>query len=152
YHSEGDASSTTCHHGVASHYRNPSDSAISEIGTPPTGDPNKNYAKTLRLTSNQLKALGLKEGANTMRFSVNRATCQAYMYYWKYNVPIVISDIDGTITKSDALGHVLNMIGRDWTHIGVAKLYTDIVANGYHIMYLTSRSVGQADTTRAYLN
>ncbi|KAI9719412.1 MAG: hypothetical protein M1812_003483 [Candelaria pacifica] len=44
------------------------------------------------------------------------------------------------------------MIGRDWTHIGVAKLYTDIVANGYHIMYLTSRSVGQADTTRAYLN
>ena len=54
--------------------------------------------------------------------------------------------------RSDALGHVLNMIGRDWTHIGVAKLYTDIVANGYNILYLTSRSVGQADTTRAYLN
>jgi phosphatidate phosphatase LPIN len=49
------------------------------------------------------------------------------------------------------LGHVLNMIGRDWTHAGVAKLYTDIVNNGYNIMYLTSRSVGQADTTRAYL-
>ena len=44
------------------------------------------------------------------------------------------------------------MIGRDWTHVGVAKLYTDIVANGYNILYLTSRSVGQADTTRAYLN
>lgn len=44
------------------------------------------------------------------------------------------------------------MIGRDWTHAGVAKLYTDIVANGYNILYLTSRSVGQADTTRAYLN
>ncbi len=44
------------------------------------------------------------------------------------------------------------MIGRDWTHLGVAKLYSDIVANGYHIMYLTSRSVGQADTTRNYLN
>ena len=44
------------------------------------------------------------------------------------------------------------MIGRDWTHLGVAKLYTDIVANGYNILYLTSRSVGQADTTRAYLN
>lgn len=55
-------------------------------------------------------------------------------------------------TRSDALGHVLNMIGRDWTHIGVAKLYTDIVANGYNILYLTSRSVGQADTTRTYLN
>lgn len=44
------------------------------------------------------------------------------------------------------------MLGRDWTHVGVAKLYTDIVANGYNILYLTSRSVGQADTTRAYLH
>jgi phosphatidate phosphatase LPIN len=43
------------------------------------------------------------------------------------------------------------MFGRDWTHLGVAKLYTQIVSNGYHILYLTSRSVGQADTTRAYL-
>ena len=55
-------------------------------------------------------------------------------------------------TRSDVLGHVLNTFGRDWTHAGVAKLYTDIVANGYNIFYLTSRSVGQADTTRAYLN
>ena len=110
------------------------------------------YAKTLRLTSDQLKALNLRPGPNTMSFSVNRATCQACMYYWSYDVPVVVSDIDGTITKSDALGHVLNMLGRDWTHPGVAKLYKDIVANGYNILYLTSRSVGQADTTRTYLN
>ena len=43
------------------------------------------------------------------------------------------------------------MIGRDWTHIGVAKLYTDIARNGYRIMYLTSRAIGQADSTRDYL-
>ena len=43
------------------------------------------------------------------------------------------------------------MLGRDWTHAGVAKLFGDITTNGYNIMYLTSRSVGQADTTRAYL-
>lgn len=54
--------------------------------------------------------------------------------------------------RSDALGHVLNLIGRDWTHLGVAKLYTDIAANGYNILYLTSRSVGQADSTRNYLH
>ncbi|KAL8831078.1 MAG: hypothetical protein Q9170_005458 [Blastenia crenularia] len=122
------------------------------VNAPSSGDPNRNYAKTLRLTSEQLKALNLRPGPNIMSFSVNRATCSAFMYFWTYDVPIVISDIDGTITKSDALGHVLNMIGRDWTHTGVAKLYTDIVANGYNILYLTSRSVGQADTTRAYLN
>jgi phosphatidate phosphatase LPIN len=142
---------------ISAHRRSDSESGIG-METPPktppesAGDPNRNYAKTLRLTSDQLKALSLKAGPNPISFTVNRATCQAYMYLWRYDVPIVISDIDGTITKSDALGHVLNMIGRDWTHIGVAKLYTEIVNNGYNIMYLTSRSVGQADFTRAYLN
>jgi phosphatidate phosphatase LPIN len=97
------------------------------------------------------------------------------MFYWKWDVPVVISDIDGTITKyhpiikltsscdgeglwrirvdcrSDVVGHIYTMIGRDWTHQGVAKLFTDITNNGYHLLYLTSRSVGQADTTRGYL-
>ena len=132
------------------------------VTTPPSTPPlngfpqiqsDKTYVKTLRLTSEQLKVLKLKPGPNSMSFSVNegKATCTAIMYFWNYQTPIVISDIDGTITKSDALGHVLTMIGRDWTHAGVAKLYTDIANNGYHILYLTSRSVGQADTTRTYL-
>lgn len=156
YHSESESESHTP--VVPTHRRTESDSGPLGLQTPPktppetAGDPNRNYAKTLRLTSDQLKALGLKPGPNPMSFTVNRATCQAYMYLWRHDVPIVISDIDGTITKSDALGQVLNMIGRDWTHIGVAKLYTEIVNNGYNIMYLTSRGVGQADTTRAYLN
>ena len=90
------------------HHRTKSDATPTGLVTPPqtppaeipsTGDPNRNYAKTLRLTNDQLKALNLKPGENSMSFSVNRATCQASMYYWKYDVPIVISDIDGTITK-----------------------------------------------------
>lgn len=88
----------------ATHQLMQSDASPSGLTTPPRtptaiigshGDPNRNYAKTLRLTSDQLKALKLKPGANTMRFSVNRAVCQASMYYWTYDVPIVISDIDG---------------------------------------------------------
>ena len=137
------------------HVRRDSDSALG-MSAPQSPEAHKsetrNYAKTLRLTNDQLKALDLKPGANTMSFTVNRSTCNAYMFYWKHDVPIVISDIDGTITKSDALGQVFHVIGRDWTHQGVAKLYTDIVNNGYNIFYLTSRSIGQADTTRAYLN
>lgn len=156
YHSDGDHSVSDT--GLETrHHRTQSD-VQPGFPTPPQtpphdslGELSRNYAKTLRLTSDQLKALDLKPGANTMSFSVNKATCTATMYLWSGNTPIVISDIDGTITKSDALGHVLNMIGRDWTHAGVAKLYTDIVNNGYNVMYLTSRSVGQADTTRAYL-
>ncbi|KAI5238355.1 LNS2-domain-containing protein [Aureobasidium subglaciale] len=154
YHSDDSRSETSATY-TATHMRRDSDSAVGLSSGPASpqaaGDPNRNYAKTLRLTSDQLKSLDLKPGPNSMSFSVNRATCTAMIYRWRWDVPIVISDIDGTITKSDALGHVLNMIGRDWTHLGVAKLFSEISANGYNIMYLTSRSVGQADTTRNYL-
>ncbi|KAG2221398.1 hypothetical protein INT45_012649 [Circinella minor] len=118
--------------------------------------PQKNYAKTLRLTSEQLKSLNLKKGVNQICFSVSsayqgKAICTAKVFFWDYDVNVVISDIDGTITKSDALGHMFNFIGKDWTHTGVAKLYTDVEKNGYQFLYLTSRAIGQADSTRDYL-
>nr|POE80003.1 nuclear elongation and deformation protein 1 [Quercus suber] len=158
YHSD-DARSDSNVDYTGSHLRRDSDSAVGLTSQPSSpmqpataGDPNKNYAKTLRLTSDQLKTMNLEPGANQMAFTVNRATCHATLWYWRYDVPIVISDIDGTITKSDVMGHVMNSIGRDWTHQGVAKLYTEISANGYNFLYLTSRSVGLADNSRAYLN
>ncbi|KAL5487690.1 NED1 [Sanghuangporus weigelae] len=112
------------------------------------------FAKTLRLTSDQLKQLDLKPGKNLITFSLSASgvtACTASIFLWEETDSIVVSDIDGTITKSDALGHVFTMIGRDWTHLGVAKLYTDIARNGYRILYLTSRAIGQADSTRYYL-
>lgn len=36
------------------------------------------------------------------------------------DVPIVISDIDGTITRSDIPGMFLPYVGRDWSQIGGA--------------------------------
>ncbi|KAL7918150.1 LNS2 domain-containing protein [Trichoderma austrokoningii] len=154
---QSDGSDLTSAPHLPSHRRSESDAGPGGMHTPPrtpTGSmqPAKSYAKTLRLTSDQLKDMNLKYGENSMSFTVNRATCSANLYLWKQETPVVISDIDGTITKSDALGHVLNMIGRDWTHSGIAKLYSDIALNGYNIMYLTSRSVGQSDSTRTYLN
>ncbi|KDQ64419.1 hypothetical protein JAAARDRAFT_28049 [Jaapia argillacea MUCL 33604] len=139
------------------------------ISEPPTPPPEENmpgsdvnasldaprkFAKTLRLTSDQLKELDLKAGPNTITFSLSSsgvAACTARIFVWDHEDSVVISDIDGTITKSDALGHVFAMVGRDWTHLGVAKLYTDICRNGYKVLYLTSRAIGQADATRYYL-
>lgn len=117
------------------------------------------------------KSLNLKPGANTITFSLSTTGapgCAARIFVWDSTDHVVVSDIDGTITKcacfrslrvhvaqctcrSDGLGHIFTMIGRDWTHLGVAKLYTDITRNGYKIMYLTSRAIGQADSTRDYL-
>jgi phosphatidate phosphatase LPIN len=112
--------------------------------------------KTLRLTSELIKCLNLKKGANEIQFSVTTAyqgttRCLCHVYLWHHSDKIVISDIDGTITKSDVLGHVFPMIGRDWAQSGVASLFTKIVNNGYHIVYLSARAIGQAAITKDYL-
>jgi len=59
-------------------------------------------------------------------------------------VKLVVSDIDGTITRSDLGGILLpRLINKvDWAHAGVAKLFTTIHQNGYQFIYLTSRPVG----------
>ncbi|KAJ2931724.1 hypothetical protein H1R20_g5333, partial [Candolleomyces eurysporus] len=134
--------------------RPPQTPGADQTQTQPPSSKRTRYAKTLRLTSDQLKALNLQPGANTITFSLSATgavAATARIFVWDHKDLVVVSDIDGTITKSDGLGHVFAMIGRDWTHLGVAKLYTDITRNGYKIMYLTSRAIGQADATRGYL-
>ncbi|CAB3371052.1 Hypothetical predicted protein [Cloeon dipterum] len=117
---------------------------------------NKIYRKTLRLSSDQIASLQLKEGANEVVFSVTTAyqgttRCKCHVYRWRWDDKIVISDIDGTITKSDVLGHILPVLGRDWAQSGVAQLFTKIKNNGYRLLYLSARAIGQARTTRDYL-
>ncbi|XP_059698878.1 phosphatidate phosphatase LPIN1 isoform X5 [Haemorhous mexicanus] len=86
------------------------------------------YKKSLRLTSDQLKSLKLKNGPNDVTFSVTTqyqgtCRCEGTIYLWNWDDKVVISDIDGTITRSDTLGHILPTLGKDWTHQGIAKLY-----------------------------
>lgn len=114
------------------------------------------YRKTLRLSSQQIGSLNLKMGMNEAEFSVTTAyqgtsRCKCYLFKWKYNDKVVISDIDGTITKSDVLGHILPMVGKDWAQIGVAQLFSKIEENGYKMLYLSARAIGQSRATREYL-
>uniref|UniRef100_H2RJV9 phosphatidate phosphatase n=1 Tax=Takifugu rubripes TaxID=31033 RepID=H2RJV9_TAKRU len=115
------------------------------------------YKKTLRLTSEQLENLQLKEGPNEVVFSVTtqyQGTCRCHgtIYLWNWDDKIIISDIDGTITRSDTLGHILPTLGKDWTHQGIASLYHKVSLNGYKFMYCSARAIGMADMTRGYLH
>ncbi|KAK0091098.1 hypothetical protein PV326_003750 [Microctonus aethiopoides] len=119
-------------------------------------DSNEKYRKTLRLTSEQIASLNLKDGPNEVVFSVTTAyqgtsRCKCHIYRWRWDDKIVISDIDGTITKSDVLGHILPIVGKDWAQSGVAQLFTKIKNNGYKLLYLSARAIGQARVTREYL-
>ena len=50
------------------------------------------------------KSLKLKYGSNTVKFEVasgiqGKAICRAKIFLWKHDAKVVISDVDGTITK-----------------------------------------------------
>ncbi|XP_068564921.1 phosphatidate phosphatase LPIN1-like isoform X1 [Cebidichthys violaceus] len=115
------------------------------------------YKKTLRLTSEQLMSLQLQDGPNDAVFSVTTqyqgtCRCQGTIYLWNWDDKIIISDIDGTITRSDTLGHILPTLGKDWTHQGIAHLYHKVSQNGYKFLYCSARAIGMADMTRGYLH
>ena len=113
-------------------------------------------------TSDILSKLNLKKGLNKIEFIIpvinghgkrekGLRINECNIFLWNNNLKIVISDVDGTITRSDVRGHLMSSIGYDWMHPGVIELFNKISANGYQLVYLSARSIGQADTTRHYL-
>jgi phosphatidate phosphatase LPIN len=103
--------------------------------TPVDKDRPIRYKRTLNLNSDQLKGLRLKFGMNEARFSIStrfqgRTWCSCHIYLLKPSERIVISDIDGTITKSDVLGHIIPAIGGTWAHTNIVDLYGRIQNNG----------------------
>ena len=91
----------------------------------------KNSGKTLLLDHDDLKKLNLQPGKNKIEFEVitklqGTAKTEASIYLWKSTDKIVVSDIDGTVTKSDVVGHISNVFYIDYTHKGIHNLYHQI--------------------------
>ncbi|KAI3866474.1 hypothetical protein MKX03_000567 [Papaver bracteatum] len=112
--------------------------------------------KSIVPTSEQLASLNLKEGQNVIKFTFSTAMLgkqqvDARIFLWKHSARIVVSDVDGTITKSDVLGQFMPLVGKDWSQTGVAHLFSAIEENGYKFIYLSARSVSQAYLTRQFL-
>ncbi|KQK05865.1 phosphatidate phosphatase PAH1 [Brachypodium distachyon] len=118
--------------------------------------PRKQFVRTLIPTSEQVASLNLKEGQNIVTFSFctrvfGKQQVDAHIYVWKWNAKIVISDVDGTITRSDVLGQVMPLVGRDWSQSGVARLFCAIKENGYQLIFLSARAIVQAYLTKNFL-
>ncbi|XP_024029384.1 phosphatidate phosphatase PAH2 [Morus notabilis] len=116
----------------------------------------KKMVRVLCPTSEQLASLNLNEGRNTITFTfltpmLGKQQVDARIYLWKWNTKIVISDVDGTITRSDVLGQFMPLVGVDWSHLGVAHLFSAIKENGYQLLFLSARAISQAYLTRQFL-
>jgi len=113
--------------------------------------------RTNSATSVQLGSLGLHMGTNLVEYQVTTplgsvVTVTAVIHLVKNTAKFIVSDIDGTITKSSVVGMLLPSLGiSDWKHRGVVELYSKIADQGYQIIYLTNRAIGQSDMTRSYL-
>jgi len=120
------------------------------------GNPSPNH-RTNSATPEQLAKLGLQMGGNPIVYRVTTATgslvtTSAVLHLVNNTARIVVSDIDGTVTKSSIRGMILPALGlSDWKHRGVVELYQKIAEQGYTLVYLTNRAIGQSDMTREYI-
>ncbi|KAG6401500.1 hypothetical protein SASPL_138357 [Salvia splendens] len=138
-----------------------SGSQSQQAATTPTAraaseSPRKQFIRTNAPTTEQIASLNLKEGQNMVSFKfstrgLGSQKVEAHIYLWKWNTRIVISDVDGTITKSDVLGQFMPLVGKDWTHSGIAHLFSAIKENGYQLLFLSARAIVQAYLTKSFL-
>jgi phosphatidate phosphatase LPIN len=88
---------------------------------------------------------------NKAKFILNTGTTKEEIhmkiFLWDYREKLIVSDIDGTITKSDIAGQLLN----NYIHLGVTKLFAEAYKRGYKIVYLTARAIGQYNQTTKFL-
>lgn len=128
---------------------------------PPPSDENRSRSRSVEHTSRlfpshqQLMLMSLRYGENEVDFTIsgkNRG-CRAFIYLWDDTDRLIISDVDGTITKSDLLGHACELagMGARWLHPGICSFFSEIKRNGYHVVYLTARSMYQSRSTRTFL-
>jgi len=105
-------------------------------------------------TPAQLEMMRLKDGVNKVQFRTSQTNQVATvkLFLWDCTTKIIISDIDGTITKTDKRGLFYYRLGYDWTHDKVVDLYKQVHTHGYNFIYLTARSFKVQAATRSYLD
>lgn len=101
--------------------------------------------------------MNLKLGKNVLTFeyftsedSIEQKTVSIYLY--ESGTKFVVSDIDGTITKSDILGYVLPIFGFKWHFNELIRIYRQLNLKGYEFVFLTARSFREYNDTRKYLD
>jgi len=105
------------------------------------------------LSHEDLQELNLNSGENNARYVCPELNIifEFSVFFYNSTDKLVVSDVDGTITKSDIKGHVLPKLGMSAHHTGVVELFHKLDQRGYKIIYLTARPCAMDDGTKSYL-
>ena len=97
---------------------------------------NNSHLQTSTATAQRTKTKAiLNRGRNLIRYNLYSkkgqivATAEAHIYLWSSNNSIIVSDIDGTVTKSDVRG-VIDTVIQDkfeYCHQGICKLFHEML-------------------------
>ena len=113
----------------------------------------KRHKKSFYLSTDELKTMHLDKGINHAFFIVEDLNIKIHfaIYLIPHSSKFIISDIDGTITKSDFRGFVGGNLGFDVHHRDVVRFLHNVYSNGYNVIYLSARPVAFDQGTREYL-
>lgn len=78
----------------------------------------------------------------------------ANIFLWKQSDSVVVSDIDGTITVSNARGILGTIITNQYTkvcHVGICNILSTLSSSS-QIVYVTSRPIALVNQTRQFLS
>ena len=98
---------------------------------------------------NGLKRSLLRSKGQDVQMKERTVSCNIFL--WEHSSKVVLSDVDGTITKSDARGHIMGKLGYQYVHDDIKEILNHIDGSGYRLIYLTARGIGQSEETRNYL-
>jgi phosphatidate phosphatase LPIN len=104
------------------------------------------------LDINKLIAHKLPTNKLNITFKTDREEICSEIYMWDHKDKIIISDIDGTVTKSTVRGVIYPLFGIKWHYRGIKKLYYKLISDGYKIIYLTAKPLDLKEQTRNYFN
>lgn len=131
--------------------------AIERDGSCAFVQPNHTHAAhSLRPTAEQLESCQLRPGLNSLRIELRRGSlfevARARCFLWERTDPVVVCDIDGTVTRTDVRGFIDSLVNQapSVAHPGVCAFFEDL-ARDANVLYLTSRPIVLADMTRTYL-
>ena len=110
------------------------------------------YVHPMMPDQDMLGLLPLHYGRNVIKFELdNLHSLEAEVYLYSQEDRLLVSDVDGTMTKSDVRGLYHNMKDINYLHEGYYDLIERVERNGYKIVWLTMRSLPLYSFSKTYI-